>query len=98
MPVSTSTFFGTADPGFTMIATHATYAKPLAARLMRSVGIGFFSPYFRAPAARLQATNDATVLDHFAKLRAKYIANRGALARALDSAVVDGDPGMTALV
>jgi aspartate/methionine/tyrosine aminotransferase len=98
MPVSASKFFGTAEPGFTMIATHAAYAKPLAARLMRSVGIGFFSPYFRALAATLQAANDATVLDHFATLRTKYIANRGALESALDTAVVDGDPGMTALV
>ena len=98
MPVSASKFFGTAEPGFTMIATHAAYAKPLAARLMRSVGIGFFSPYFRALTATLQIANDATVLDHFAILRAKYIANRGALKTALDTAVVDGDPGMTALV
>jgi aspartate/methionine/tyrosine aminotransferase len=98
MPVSASKFFGTAEPGFTMIATHAAYAKPLAARLMRSVGIGFFSPYFRALTATLQIANDSTVLDHFAILRAKYIANRGALKTALDTAVVDGDPGMTALV
>jgi len=98
MPVSASKFFGTAEPGFTMIATHAAYAKPLAARLMRSVGIGFFSPYFRALAATLQAANDTTVLDHFAKLRAKYIANRSSLKTALGPAVVDGDPGMTALV
>ncbi len=98
MPVSASKFFGTAEPGFTMIATHAAYAKPLAARLMRSVGIGFFSPYFRALTATLQIANDATVLDHFAILRAKYIANRGALKTALGPAVVDGDPGMTALV
>ena len=33
-----------------------------------------------------------------AKLRAKYIANRGSLKTALGPAVVDGDPGMTALV
>ena len=98
MPVSASKFFGTAEPGFTMIATHAAYAKPLAARLMRSVGIGFFSPYFRALTTTLQPANDSVVLDHFAKLRAKYIANRGALKSALDAAVVDGDPGMTALV
>jgi hypothetical protein len=98
MPVSASKFFGTAEPGFAMIATHAAYAKPLAARLMRSVGIGFFSPYFRALTATLQIANDSTVLDHFATLRAKYIANRGALKTALDTAVVDGDPGMTALV
>jgi aspartate/methionine/tyrosine aminotransferase len=98
MPVSASKFFGTAEPGFTMIAAHAAYAKLLAARLMRSVGIGFFSPYFRALAATLQATNDSAVLDHFAGLRAKYIANRTSLETALDTAVVDGDPGMTALV
>lgn len=98
MPVSGSKFFGTAEPGFTMIATHAAYAKALAARLMRSVGIGFFSPYFRALAATLQAANDSVVLDHFGVLRAKYIANRKALVSALDTAVVDGDPGMTALV
>jgi hypothetical protein len=98
MPVSASKFFGTAEPGFTMIATHPAYAKPLAARLMRSVGIGFFSPYFRALTATLQAANDSIVLDHFATLRAKYIANRSALKAALDTAVVDGDPGMTALV
>jgi hypothetical protein len=98
MPVSASKFFGTAEPGFTMIATHAAYAKPLAARLMRSVGIGFFSPYFRALTATLQIANDTTVLDHFAKLRAKYIANRSSLKTALGPAVVDGDPGMTALV
>ena len=35
MPVSASKFFGTAEPGFTMIATHAAYARPLAARLMQ---------------------------------------------------------------
>ena len=98
MPVSASKFFGTAEPGFTMIATHATYAKPLAARLMRSVGIGFFSPYFRALTATLDAANDTTVLDHFAQLRAKYAANRATLERALGATVVDGDPGMTALV
>jgi aspartate/methionine/tyrosine aminotransferase len=98
MPVSGSKFFGTAEPGFTMIATHAAYANALAARLMRSVGIGFFSPYFRALAATLQAANDSVVLDHFGVLRAKYIANRKALVSALDTAVVDGDPGMTALV
>ena len=98
MPVSASKFFGTAEPGFTMIAAHAAYAKPLAARLMRSVGIGFFSPYFRAIAATLQAQNDTIVLDHFAKLRTKYIANRASLTKALTNAVVDGDPGMTALV
>jgi aspartate/methionine/tyrosine aminotransferase len=98
MPVSASKFFGTAEPGFTMIATHAAYAKPLAARLMRSVGIGFFSPYFRALTATLQIANDSTVLDHFAALRAKYIANRSSLKTALGPAVVDGDPGMTALV
>jgi hypothetical protein len=98
MPVSASKFFGTAEPGFTMIATHAAYARALAARLMRSVGIGFFSPYFRALAATLQAANDTAVLDHFAVLRAKYIANRAALETALGTAVVDGDPSMTALV
>ena len=98
MPVSASKFFGTAEPGFTMIAAHGTYAKALAARLMRSVGIGFFSPYFRALTATLQAANDSIVLDHFALLRTKYIANRAALEAALDTAVVDGDPGMTALV
>jgi aspartate/methionine/tyrosine aminotransferase len=98
MPVSASKFFGTAEPGFTMIATHPAYAKPLAARLMRSVGIGFFSPYFRALTLTLQAANDTTVLDHFARLRAKYTANRTALTTALGAAVVDGDAGMTALV
>jgi len=65
---------------------------------MRSVGIGFFSPYFRALTATLQAASDTAVLDHFATLRAKYIANRTALKTALGTAVVDGDPGMTALV
>jgi hypothetical protein len=75
-----------------MIATHAAYAKLLAARLMRSVGIGFFSPYFRALTATLRAANDCTVLDHFALLRAKYTANRTALETALGTAVVDGDP------
>jgi aspartate/methionine/tyrosine aminotransferase len=98
MPVSASKFFGTAEPGFTMLATHADYAKPLAARLMRSVGIGFFSPYFHALTATLQATNDTVVLDHFAMLRAKYTSNRATLEDALGAAVVDGDPGMTALV
>jgi hypothetical protein len=72
MPVSGSKFFGTAEPGFTMVATHAAYAKALSARLMRSVGIGFFSPYFRALTATLQAANDTAVLDHFGSLRAKY--------------------------
>jgi DNA-binding transcriptional MocR family regulator len=81
-----------------MVATHAAYAKALSARLMRSVGIGFFSPYFRALTATLQAGNDTVVLDHFATLRAKYTANRNALETALGTAVVDGDPGMTALV
>jgi aspartate/methionine/tyrosine aminotransferase len=98
MPVSASKFFGTAEPGFTMIATHAAYAKPLAARLMRSVGIGFFSPYFRALTKTLDTANDTTVLDHFAQLRAKYAANRATLESALGAAVVDGDAGMTALV
>jgi aspartate/methionine/tyrosine aminotransferase len=98
MPVSASKFFGTAEPGFTMIATHAAYARLLSARLMRSVGIGFFSPYFRALTATLQTVNDIAVLDHFAALRAKYVANRAALEAALGTAVVDGDPGMTGLV
>jgi aspartate/methionine/tyrosine aminotransferase len=98
MPVSASKFFGTAEPGFTMIATHTAYARLLSARLMRSVGIGFFSPYFRALTATLQTVNDIAVLDHFAALRAKYIANRAALEAALGTAVVDGDPGMTGLV
>lgn len=98
MPVSASKFFGTAEPGFTMIATHAAYAKPLGARLMRSIGIGFFSPYFRALAATLQPANDGAVLDHFAALRGKYAANRATLEKALGAAVVDGDAGMTALV
>jgi aspartate/methionine/tyrosine aminotransferase len=98
MPVSASKFFGTAEPGFTMLATHAAYAKPVAARLMRSIGIGFFAPYFRALTATLQAENDTFVLDHFAMLRAKYTANRAALKDALGASVVDGDPGMTALV
>ena len=97
MPVSASKFFGTAEPGFTMIATHAAYAKPLAARLMRrsaSASSHLISALWRQPCR----PNDTTVLDHFAKLRAKYIANRGALKTALGPAVVDGDPGMTALV
>ncbi len=98
MPVSASKFFGTAEPGFTMVAVHAAYAKLLAARLMRSVGIGFFSPYFRALAAALQPANDAAVLDHFAALRGKYVANRATLEKTLDGAVVDGDAGMTALI
>ena len=98
MLVSASKFFGTAEPGFTIVAAHASYAKQLAARLMRSVGIGFFSPYFRALTATLQAANDAAVLDHFARLRGKYVANRAALEKALGSAVVEGDAGMTGLV
>jgi aspartate/methionine/tyrosine aminotransferase len=98
MPVSGSKFFGTAEPGFTMIAVHSTYAKLLAARLIRSVGIGFFSPFFRALTAVLQAENDDTVLNHFARLREKYIANRAALEKVLGKSVVDGDAGMTALV
>lgn len=96
--MSFSKAFGCANPGMSVLVVHPAIAAELSKRLTRTTGLAYVPDYFDHVREIFGEDNDAAVLEHFAALNKKYIANRKALEDAFGDRVQDGDPGMTSLL
>jgi len=96
--VSFSKALGLATPGFSFAAVHPSYASAFGKSLISGIG-GSYNPGFFAQAEKAFAPENYPIhRAHYAGLREKYELNYAALRAAFGNLVVDGGPGMTALV
>ena len=95
---SFSKAFGSATPGFSAAVCSDDLKAAVSARMMReSTAISYDKRFYDAMADALQMGHAPLALAHFSNVRKKYIVNRATL-ETIGLPVVDGDPGMTALV
>lgn len=97
--ISLSKALGTANHGLTFIVVHPDYAKAFSRALTAGNGVGFSPELLKQVEKTFTPEFDETHLGHFAGLRDKYAINFESIKLYFDEdKIVDGDPGMTALL
>lgn len=97
--VSFSKALGTANMGLTFVVVHPEYAQAFARQLTSRNGMGYTPGLYEQVERVFAPEFDQVHLDHYAALREKYGVNfEKTVATFGGELMVDGDPGMTALL
>jgi len=96
--ISFSKALGMARPGLTIKVVSPSIAADMKKFLTSNGGLSYDPNFFEMARQAFQPEKDSIHRAHYAALREKYRLNFGTLKKAFGGQVVDGDPGMTALL